>query len=111
MSFDRWSQENEFLNALATNLVRETHGLIEDLSIDSDRDSAIVYGTVSSYHDVQRAIHATQSFGREQTIFARTRLSFRVCGRTLDLTVPHLGATRRVPTPADSCQRELTLIS
>lgn len=111
MPVDQWSQENEWLNAFTTNLVSETHGYLRQLSVDIENAAVNVCGTATSYHAVQLAIYAAQSFSRRHGLFAQTILSLRVDDRIIDLTIQHTVSLPKPTTTTDTRQRELTLVS
>ncbi|WP_417735772.1 hypothetical protein [Rosistilla oblonga] len=111
MNMDRWSQKNDWLNQYNEMLVEETHGLVQQLWLDAEGDSAVVHGKAASYYAVQLAIRATQTFGHRHPVFDETRLSLTVAQRQLKLTIPHRRRKGRASTQADTRQRELTLVS
>ena len=114
MHHDTWHLDNQWLNDFSETLVRDTHRLINELSIEVESDCVVVRGHARSYYPVQLAIHATQTFGQTRPRFAETLLLLVIDGRSLELNVTHpIEPTQEaeVSTRRIDRRRELTLAS
>lgn len=84
---ETWNLDNQWLNDFSETLVRDTHRLIRELSIDAESDCVVVRCRARSYYAVQLAIHATQTFTQTRPRFAETVLLLSVGGRAFELNV------------------------
>ncbi|PAY16120.1 hypothetical protein CKO51_28365 [Rhodopirellula sp. SM50] len=112
MQHDTWHLDNQWLNDFSETLVRDTHRLINELSIEVESDCVVVRGDARSYYSVQLAIHAAQTFGQVRPRFAETILLLSVGGQSLELNVTHATEPTHdaeVSTGRNARRRELTL--
>ena len=106
-----WNLENEWLNAFAETFVLSTRRMVCDVAIETDDDIVVVCGRTRSYYAVQLAIHCVQSFNRDRSQFATTRLSLEVDDHSLELSISHQpdrAQVAEVSTKTNGWRRELS---
>ncbi len=86
---ENWNCENEWLNAFAETFAKATRRMVCDVVIEADDDIVVVCGRTQSYYAAQLAIHCVQTFNRDRTLFAMTRLSLEVEDHSLELSISH----------------------
>ncbi len=89
MRNDQWSLKNEWLNRFADAFVRETHRLVQDVTIETEENCVVISGRSRSYYATQLAIHCIQTFNHEHSLLPMTRLSLKVNDNSLELCLTH----------------------
>ncbi|MEZ6153322.1 MAG: hypothetical protein R3C09_24735 [Pirellulaceae bacterium] len=84
-----WYLESEWLYEFAEMFAKDTRGMVRNVAIEADGDCVVVCGHARSYYAVQLAIHCVQSFHRDRSPFAMTRLSLEVNNHSLELCLSH----------------------